>query len=186
MPCCKNGDIMLALGHPLIWCYLYCNLQLSIEFECWRCLWGHKLLIQQCIQSLSISQGITQFEFFYIHPSKHHLNLRTFQPVGQCYSLDPLLLSYPVDQILIQYEGMKQRTHVKVSAHIWCNIQLLTTNMPSKQYPTPPELNCTGFYPSRSWRSYPRASAKCTGAPAPWGSVKPKNSKNIWGVKMKN
>lgn len=60
LPWCKKGDIIiLALGHSVIWCYLYCNLQLSIEFECLLGLWGPELLIVQCIESLSISLGIT-------------------------------------------------------------------------------------------------------------------------------
>lgn len=87
----KNWWYHLARGHSLIWSYLYCNLQLSIELECLHYPWGHKLLIKQCLKSLSISQEITQVELFYIHASKHNFNVSTLQSMGPCCSLDPFL-----------------------------------------------------------------------------------------------
>lgn len=54
----------LALGHSLIWCHSYRNLQLSIELEALNYPWGHKLLIEQCIKSRSTSPGHCSLNYF--------------------------------------------------------------------------------------------------------------------------
>lgn len=79
------------------------------------------------------------------------ISFSTVQPMSQCCLLDPFLQnhcsSYAAGQILIQYEGMKQRPHVTVLARTWFDIQLSTTNMLFKSHLTPPELSYTMLHP---------------------------------------
>lgn len=125
LPWCKKGDIIiLAQGHSVIWCYLYCNLQLSIEFECLLSLWGPELLIVRCIESKRIAGDHCLNNFVCV--LLNIIPFSTMQPVGQCCLLDPFLQNHcssnAAGQILIQYEGTKQRPHMKVLAHIQFHI----------------------------------------------------------------